>query len=101
MSNYIGQKVIVRCYQAGVFYGTLEDFNSTTREARLSHCRRIWYWAGAASLSQLATEGVKFPSDSKITVSVPEMEVQEVIETIPCTQNAIDNLDAVKPWKIE
>ena len=28
-------------------------------EVELKNCRRIWYWNGAASLSELALSGVK------------------------------------------
>lgn len=42
--------VIVRTYSAGVFAGNLVSRNG--REVVLSDARRLWYWAGAASLSQ-------------------------------------------------
>ena len=48
--------VIVRTYSAGVFAGTLESKEG--KEVILSNARRLWYWKGAASLSQLAMEGV-------------------------------------------
>ena len=51
--------VIVRTYSAGVFAGYLES--RVDREAVLRNARRIWYWDGAASLSQLAMEGTKKP----------------------------------------
>lgn len=44
--------VIVRTYTAGAFAGELESRNG--REVVLLNARRIWYWSGAASLSQLA-----------------------------------------------
>ena len=97
--SYIGKKVVVRCNSAGVFYGTLAEFDSENREASLQDVRRIWYWDGAASLSQLAMEGVKNPKESKFTMIVPEMSVMEVIEIIPCTAEAIANLDSVAVWK--
>jgi len=49
--------VIVRTYSAGVFAGTLVSREG--REVTLADARRIWYWDGAASLSQLAMEGTK------------------------------------------
>lgn len=51
------KKVIVRGDRSGVFFGTLEERNG--REVKLSNCRRLWYWDGAASNFQLAAEGVK------------------------------------------
>lgn len=100
MSNYKEKKVIVRCNRAGVFFGTLSEFDKANRIATISNCRRLWYWDGAASLSQLATEGTKKPQNCKFTVEVPEMEVLEVIEIIPCTETAIKNIEEVPVWKI-
>ncbi len=96
--NYIGKKVIVRCNNAGVFFGTLKEYDNASREAVLGDVRRIHYWQGAASLSQVATEGVG--KGSRITMVVQEMAVMEVIEIIPCSSSAIDNLDNFKVWKI-
>ena len=53
----LNKKVIIRADRAGVFYGTIvrKDGN----EVELKDCRRLWYWNGAASLSELALSGVK------------------------------------------
>ena len=56
--------VIVRTYSAGVFAGTLEFHDG--KEVTLSNARRLWYWDGAATLSQLAMEGVSKPQNSKV-----------------------------------
>lgn len=37
----IGKRVIVRCTNAGVFYGTLREKEG--QEVILTDCRRIWY----------------------------------------------------------
>lgn len=97
--DYTNKKVIVRCNRAGVFFGTLKEFDRENRIAVLGDCRRLWYWSGAASLSQLATEGVKYPQDCKFTVVVEEMSVMEVIEIIPCTDAAVKNIGEVKVWR--
>ena len=99
MTNNIGKKCIIRTNRAGVFFGTLADFEPATRIAELHDTRRIWYWDGAASLSQLATEGVKKPASCKFTVTVHQMQVMEVIEIIPCTDTAIANIENVTVWK--
>ena len=98
--NYpIGKKVIIRANRAGVFFGTLSEYDAVTRTAEIKDCRRIWYWSGAASLSQLANEGVKNPSGCKFTVVVPTMQVMEVIEIIPCREEAVENIESVLVWK--
>lgn len=98
--NYpIGKKVIIRTNRAGVFFGTLSEYDAVTRTAEIKDCRRLWYWSGAASLSQMAGEGVKNPSNCKFTVVVPVMQVMEVIEIIPCTEEAVKNIESVQVWK--
>lgn len=97
--KHLNQKCIIRTNRAGVFFGTPTEFDSTTREMTIKDCRRLWYWSGAASLSQLATEGVKNPDQCKFTVVVQEMTVMEVIEVIPCTHEAIKNIEEVAIWR--
>lgn len=97
--EYVGRIIIARCNKAGVFFGTLADYDSATREAKLENVRRVYFWDGAATLSQMAMEGVKRPSDSKITMAVNEMRLMEVIELLPCTDEAIANLNSVEVWK--
>ena len=46
--------VLVRA-QAGLFVGELTAYANA--EADLKNVRRLWYWTGAASLSQLVQEG--------------------------------------------
>ena len=93
----IGEKVIIRGNRSGVFYGTLVSRNGS--EVCLTDCRRLWYWSGAASLSQLAMEGVKYPDDCKFTVTVDRIEILDAIEIIPCTETASKNIEAVWIWK--
>lgn len=57
--DFIGKKVIVRGDRSGVFFGTLLERNG--QEVVLADCRRLWYWDGAASISQLAVDGVPTP----------------------------------------
>lgn len=93
----IGKRVIVRCNRAGVFYGTLGEKEG--QEVALKDCRRIWYWDGAASLHQLAAEGTTAPSNCKFTMRVESIVMTEAIEIIPCTDKAIESIEAVKEWK--
>ena len=91
------KKVIVRTEKAGVFFGEIKERNG--QEATITNCRRLWYWSGAASLSQLAVEGTTRPSDCKFTMVVDEMTVLGVIEVIPCTAKAIESINSVQIWK--
>lgn len=92
-----GKKVIVRTGKADVFYGTLASREGG--EVTLHNARRIWYWSGAATISQLATEGVKNPDECKFTVYVPEVVILEVIEIIPCLAPAIESIEGVAEWR--
>ena len=91
------QKFIVRCDRAGVFYGEIEERNG--REVKMRKVRCIWYWDGAATLLQLATEGTTKPNNCKFTMTVDSLEVLEAIEIIPCTAEAIKSIEGVKEWK--
>ena len=97
----IGKKVIIRSDRAGVFYGTLEETEpcGDKLSVKLTNCRRIWYWDGAASLSQLAKDGTTSPSSCKFTVVVDEIVVCGVIEIIPCTEAACKSIEKVSIWK--
>lgn len=88
---------IVRADRAGVFFGHIKERNGD--EVVMTEVRRIWYWNGAASISQLAMEGVKHPELSKFTVTVPEMTILGVIEIIPCSEEAVKNIKAVGEWR--
>lgn len=91
------KKVIIRADKAGVFFGVLKEKNGT--EVTLTDCRRLWYWEGAASLSQLAVDGTSEPNHCQFTITVPEMTILGVIEIIPCTNKAIKSIEGVKEWK--
>lgn len=97
----IGKKVIIRASGAGVFFGTLKEKRETPAgvEVELENSRRIWYWDGASSLSQLAVEGTKKPGSCKFTVVVPQHMVMQVIEIIPCTDEAIKSIESVRVWR--
>lgn len=89
--------VICRTYSAGVFAGELESRNG--KEVVLRNARRLWYWKGAASLSQLAMEGVKYPNDCKFPCEVNREELLEVIELLDVTEVARKSIKEVPIWK--
>jgi len=92
-----GRYVIVRTYSAGVFAGTLKSRKG--QEVVLSNARRIWYWTGAASLSQLAVEGTKKPDQCKFPCEVPNVELLQAIEILDVTRDAEKSIKAVPVWK--
>ncbi len=95
------QPVLIRSYASGVHFGLLKNKVSELNgiNVTLVKSRRVWYWSGASSISQLAMEGSKKPNDCKITVEVPLIEVANVIEIIPLSTEALNNLNAIKVWK--
>ena len=92
------EKVIIRTEKAGVFFGEIKEKSGD--EVTMENVRRLWYWDGAASLSQMAVDGVKKPENCKFTVTVPSMIILGVIEVIPCSEKAIKSIEGVKEWKI-
>jgi hypothetical protein len=88
---------IVRTYSAGVFAGYVESRNG--QEVVMRKARRIWYWDGAASLSQLATEGTSKPENCQFPCEVESITLLQVIEIIPCTTTAEKSIKGVKIWE--
>jgi hypothetical protein len=93
----IGKYCIVRAYSAGVFAG--EIVKREGKEVTMKNARRLWYWDGAASLSQLAMEGVSRPQNCKFPCEVAEVILTEVIELLPCTEMAVKSIAGVPVWK--
>ena len=89
--------VIVRTRSAGVFAGELESRKG--QEVVLLNARRLWYWKGASSLSQLATEGVKYPNECKFPCEVTRVELLQAIEIIDVSDAARANIKEVPVWK--
>lgn len=90
--------VIVRTYSAGVFAGYLES--RTGQEVVMRDARRIWYWSGAASLSQLAMEGTSDPRNCKFPCAVDRVELLQAIEILDVTPKAKESILGVKEWKM-
>ena len=88
---------IVRTYSAGVFAGYINR-KEKGKERTIYNSRRIWYWDGAASLSQLAVEGTSKPENCKFPCIELEKDLTEIIEIIPCTVRAESSIKGVKIW---
>ena len=101
MPNKEGLKyVIVRTYSAGVFAGYLESkvYTQAGTIVVLVDARRLWYWEGAASLSQMAMSGTSKPESCKFPEPVSNVELT-AIEILETTKQAQDSINSVPVWK--
>lgn len=89
--------VIIRTQSAGAHAG--EIVKRTGSEVDLVNARRLWYWDGAASLSQLAIDGTSKPSTCKFPEAVPRITLLGVIEVISTTPKSRKSIEAVPPWR--
>ncbi len=93
----IGKYVIVRS-RAGIFAGTLcciEEKNNVV----IKNSRRLKYWDGAASLSELSQKGVSRPENCEFPAEIPTAEwLPDVIEVIECLPEAEKSIKAVEVW---
>ena len=88
---------IVRTYSAGVFAGYIESIEG--QKVIIKNARRLWYWDGAASLSQLAMEGTKAPENCKFPCEVSSITVLEAIEILDVTEEARLSIANVPVWE--
>ena len=88
--------VIVRTYSAGVFAGTF--ISRKGHEVILKNARRLWFWKGASSLSQLAMEGTKCPTECKFPCEVNRVELLNAIEILDVTTIAKKSIASVPVW---
>ena len=89
--------VIVRTFSAGVFAGYLVSRNG--KEVVMKDARRLWYWSGAATLSQLAVDGTSDPDECKFPCIVNKIELLEAIEILSVTEKAKLSINRVKIWQ--
>lgn len=100
----MGQYVIARSADAGVFAGELvapvTELGDGTplTSVTLAHARRLWYWAGAATLSQLAVSGTSKPADCKFPPEVTTIVVMGVCEVLAVTDAAWASIAEVPAW---
>ena len=88
---------MVRSRDAGVFYGKLKTQVDTT--VTLTNTRRVWYWSGAATLSELATKGPGKPSACRFPApTTGDHVILGVCEILTVTPEALKVLDSVPIW---
>jgi hypothetical protein len=90
--------VIIRTYSAGIFAGNLQELRGN--KATILNARRLWYWEGAATLSQLAQSGTVKPMKCKFPEEVSKILLTEVIEILYVSADAEKSIKGVPIWKI-
>lgn len=90
----IGKRCIVRTFASGVHLGTVEHVENGGQFSRttLKDARRIRYWRGARSLSEVAIDGID-TSKSQVHINVPLHFIEDAIEFIPATEKAISSIE--------
>jgi hypothetical protein len=97
MAKKVDKRQIVRTYSAGVFFGNVASRSG--KEVVMTHARRLWYWDGAATLSQLAQSGTVAPQNCKFCEPVNRITLTEAIEILDTTKAARASIDGVPVWK--
>ena len=98
VSKKVSKYFIVRTTSAGVFAG--EIVSRKGQEVVMRNARRLWYWKGAASISQLAVDGVKYPKECKFPVAVSEITLTQAIEIIPATVVSRKSIEETPVWEM-
>jgi len=89
--------VVIRADRAGVFAGYLKE--KKPDEVTLVNVRRLWYWSGAVSCSQLAEKGTSKPKDCKFTAPNREITIKNWIEILPASVEAQKSIEGVAVWQ--
>lgn len=92
--DYINKKVLVRSYDAGVYFGTLVAVEGETY--KLKNARNIWHWTGASCLLQIANDGI---TGDKVSPVIGSMILNRGCQIMLLTDKAIANLEAQPIWK--
>ena len=95
-TELLNKKVIARIERAGVFHGTLDYIDNEI--IRLKDARRIYYWNGALSVTDIAAKGI---TGGKITIPVHVVEFMsdKIVELNECSDEATKSIKAIKAWR--
>ena len=96
MTNYIGEKVLVRGIQSGVYFGEL--VSQDKQEVEMKNVRNLWCWNGANTLLDLAENGAQRKDDCKFSNKVDSIVLTDICEIVPCSDKAIKNIEDVPEW---
>lgn len=98
-SNLIGKHVIVRSNLAGVFFGVLT--HKEGEEITLQNARKFYYFSGANTVEDLATQGALNVENCKMTVSVDEIIISKFEQILPCSEAAVVQNNSIPVWKYQ
>ena len=92
----LNKRVIARIDRAGVFHGTLDYIDNEI--IRLKDTRRIYYWNGALSVTDMAAKGL---TGGRISIPVTTVEFMsdKIVEINECSDEATKSIESIKPWK--
>jgi hypothetical protein len=94
-----GTYVIVRCRDAGVHAGEFLA-HPADRTVVLKNSRRLWYWSGAASLSELAVYGARNVYECKFGVlQVAPIQLLDACEIIVCQPASKSMVVSCPEWR--
>ena len=95
-TSLLNKRVIARIDRAGVFHGTLDYIDNEI--IRLKDARRIYFWEGALSVTDIAARGI---SCGKLTFPVTTVEFMsdKIVELNECSAEATKSIESIKPWK--
>jgi hypothetical protein len=88
--DLIGKFCVIRTESAEVHAGVILAISQDGKVVDLENSVRIWRWKGAFTLSEVSQKGVA--ESSRISTSVPFIQLCGVIEKIPCSKKARKNL---------
>lgn len=97
--NFIGKYCLVCGQNSGIYVGEVAEHNG--EKMLLKNARRIYCWSGAATVVQIAAEGVKNPGKTKFTMRVGEIGLFDVVSVMPCTEKAQKAIEELNEWKIK
>ena len=93
LNSHLGEKVIIRTYSAGVWFGELAEKSGT--EVILKDARRLWYWKACKSISLSGVAVYGLDDSSKVCPAIKKQWL-DAIEIISCTDKAIKSIESQK-----
>lgn len=98
-NKLIGTHVIVRSHLAGVFFGVLTAKEG--EELTLQDARKFFYFAGANTVEDIATQGALNVHECKLTVPVKTIVISKFDQMLPCTEESIKQINSIPVWKFK